>query len=323
MAILWREVQRQNFTNIQSFLEFVEITLPTPQKPSFPLNVPKRLASKIKKKDPLDPIFVQFFPSLQEEEKSPLFITDPVSDLSFQKKPKLLHKYQGRALLLCTSACAMHCRYCFRQNFPYETEVKTFEEELLWIQEDPTLEEIILSGGDPLSLSDETLKKLLVSLGEIPHVKRIRFHTRFPIGIPERIDTYFLNLLGACPKQIIFVIHSNHAQEWDAEILTALKEIQKIGIPVLCQTVLLKGVNDSEEALRNLFSLLTNHGILPYYLHQLDKVEGALHFEVKEKKGLELLEKVSRSLSGYAIPKYVQEIPGAFYKTPITSCPES
>ncbi len=317
MGVSWRAVQRQNFKEFASFLEFVELDLPSTKRVEFPLNIPRRLAQKIRKGNPYDPIFLQFFPSLKEEDKSPLFVLDPVQDGASQKSGKLLHKYQGRALLLCTSACAMHCRYCFRQHFPYETTEKSFNEELAQIQEDSSLEEIILSGGDPLSLSDRVLEDLIDRLDAIVHVKRIRFHTRFPMGIPERIDAEFLNILKKSRCQIVFVIHSNHAQEWDETIFQALKDVQKIGIPVLCQTVLLKGVNDSASALHDLFSLLANRGILPYYLHQLDKVEGASHFEVPEEHGLAIMEKLAKSLSGYALPRYVREIGGEPHKVAI------
>lgn len=318
-AIAWREIQRQNFTHWDKLTSFLELDLLLSHTPSFPLNLPLRLAKKIVKNTLDDPILLQFLPQEAETKKSPLFLIDPVNDRAFRKAPKLLHKYTGRALLICTSACAMHCRYCFRQHFDYETSDKAFRQELQILRDDPSITEIILSGGDPLSLSNAHLKGLIENLDAIPHLKRLRFHSRFPMGIPERIDAEFLNMLESIRLQTVFVIHSNHATEWDEDIFDALKKIQKLGIPVLCQTVLLKRINDTAQALHDLFSLLADHGIIPYYLHQLDPVEGAMHFEVSEEKGLELMKEISRSLSGYAVPRYVREIPGAASKTQITS----
>jgi EF-P beta-lysylation protein EpmB len=321
---LWRQIQRLNFTDWHKLICYLgfdeEEALKVVQKRSgFPLNLPLRLAEKIKKKNWQDPLLLQFLPTLEEEKPSALFVLDPVSDASFQKTPKLLHKYNGRALLVCTSACAMHCRYCFRRHYDYETSAKTFEPELAAIRADSSLTEILLSGGDPLSLSDQDLGSLLQRLGTIPHVKRIRFHTRFPMGIPERITDSFLELLASCTQQVIFVIHCNHAHELDPAIFAALKKVQMLGIPLLSQSVLLKGVNDSVETLYNLFEALINQGILPYYLHQLDRVQGAAHFEVEQAVGLQLLRELQSRLPGYAVPKYAREEPFKPHKTLINS----
>ncbi|MDB6081660.1 MAG: KamA family radical protein, partial [Chlamydiia bacterium] len=261
------------------------------------------------------PLFKQFVPLKKEGQNAEGFSIDPVQDISFRKEAKLLHKYEGRALIVTTSACAMHCRYCFRKNFPYETKEPTFEKELAILRADSSIQEVLLSGGDPLSLSDEALTSLLVEIEQIPHVRRIRFHTRFPIGIPERIDASFLQLLQECKKQIWFVIHSNHPQEFDEDIWQALKKIQKLGIPILNQSVLLKGVNDSVETLTALSEALVDHGVTPYYLHQLDRVQGTSHFEVTEEEGLRLMAAIQKQLPGYGVPKYVREIPGKASKT--------
>ncbi len=206
---------------------------------------------------------------------------------------------------------------CFRNGFDYLQNENFFEKELEAIENDPTLTEIILSGGDPLSLSNEQLSHLIQKLARIPHLKRLRFHTRFPIGIPERIDNGFLEILKQCRLQTFFVLHCNHPKELDAEIFQAMRSIQLLGIPVLNQAVLLKDVNDSPETLKELMQLLADHGITSYYLHQLDKAEGAAHFEVAEEKGRELITQIASSLSGYAVPKYVREIPGKTHKTPL------
>lgn len=317
---LWRKIQRENFTRISSLLQYLEIE---DQKqiwsdPRFVLNLPKRLAEKIQKNTLHDPILLQFVPLIDEKVTASGFVLDPVGDQGFCKTGKILQKYCGRALILTTSACAMHCRFCFRQNFPYETAVTLFEKEIEFLQKDASIEEVILSGGDPLSLSDQTLSSLFGALEKIPHIKRVRFHTRFPIGIPERIDESFLALLENCKKQIFFVIHCNHPLELDEDVQNCLKKIQKLGIPVLSQSVLLKGVNDQEEVLFELCQKLVNIGAIPYYLHLLDLVVGAQHFMVTDERAVTLIKYLQDHLSGYAIPKLVREVAGQKSKTRIS-----
>jgi len=318
---LWQTILRQNITCVNQLADFLELSLEQKaqlvQHPTFALNIPLRLVQKMQKGTLEDPLFKQFVPLQKEQEYHSLFIADPVCDESFRKGKKLLHKYEGRALLLCTSACAMHCRYCFRQNFNYETEDKLFEKELAWLKQDLAIHEVILSGGDPLSLSSRRLASILLTLAEFSHIRRIRFHTRFPIGIPERIDQEFLDLIAQLPQQVYFVIHCNHPHELDQDIFKHLKPLQKLGCILLNQSVLLKGVNDDPQTLKLLCETLVNEGILPYYLHQLDRVNGAAHFEVTQERGRQLIKEIAQSLSGYAIPKYVQEIAGEPYKTPL------
>ncbi len=316
LGLKWRKIQKENFTNLDTLGKFLELDLS--YSSPFPLNLPRRLASKIKKGTLNDPILKQFLP-VDEEENPPLsYLDDPVCDTSFQKTPRLLQKYRGRALLITTSACAMHCRFCFRQNYPYDPNTD-FSKELEILRNDPTITEIILSGGDPLSLSDVTLKRVVENLEAIPHLKLLRFHTRFPIGIPERITDSFLEILKTSRLQTIFVIHVNHPRELDDEIFAALKKISSLGIPLLCQSVLLSGVNDDFETLKTLFITLATGGIIPYYLHQLDHVKQGHHFEVSTEKGLKLMEKLRGELPGYAVPKFVQEIPFKNSKTPLPS----
>ncbi|MCK4934008.1 MAG: KamA family radical SAM protein [Simkaniaceae bacterium] len=314
-TIKWREIQRNNFTKwdkLQTFLELKNCEIPDVK---FPLNIPFRLAQKMQKGILDDPILKQFLPSKEELLLDPQFTIDPIGDLKSVRSEKLLHKYHGRALLLCTSACAMHCRYCFRQNFPYETRILDYSKELKIIAKDRSIKEIILSGGDPLSLSDERLKNLILSLDAIKHLKILRFHTRFPIGIPERISETFLTLLQNLRLQVVFVIHTNHKNELDSDIFGALKAVQRLGVPVLSQTVLLKGINDNLRALTELFEALIRNGIIPYYLHKLDRVWGATHFEVPKEKGSQLIKNLRATLPGYAVPRYVEEIAGEKSKT--------
>lgn len=318
-APLWRKIQKENFTKLEPLLEFLQFSSDQQNKllssPRFNLNLPRRLAEKIAKNDLNDPLFRQFVPLHEETLSTPGFTLEPVLDQEFRKSKKILHKYKQRALLITTSACAMHCRYCFRQNFPYETTTAGFEDEISYIKNDPTLSEVILSGGDPLSLSDKSLESLLSQLDAITHIKRIRFHTRFLIGIPERIDSSFLKILQQVHKQIIFVIHVNHPNEIDADVTVALKNLQKLGIPILNQSVLLQGVNDLGETLLALSEKLISIGVTPYYLHLLDKVEGAAHFNVSEEKGKELIEYIRENLSGFGVPRLVREEPGKPSKT--------
>ena len=320
--IPWRNIQRKQLNRVEALMDFLQLSTAQRErvalKPEFPLLVPLRLAEKMAKKTLEDPIVKQFLP-LKEELLTALdgFVLDPVADATFRKSPKFLQKYLGRGLILCTSACAMHCRYCFRKNFDYETDQHGFEEEIELISQDTSLKEVILSGGDPLSLSNEQLGLLISQIEKIPHIKRLRFHTRFPIGIPERIDQGFLEILTKTSLQRYIVIHCNHVKELDADILDAMKALQGIGCIILNQSVLLKDVNDDSATLIDLCETLVNHSILPYYLHQLDPVSGSNHFQVAEERGLYLIKEISKVLPGYAVPKYVREIAGSPCKTPM------
>lgn len=316
---LWRLIQKENFTRIPPLLEFLQISNVSHvwDDPKFVLNLPRRLAEKIQKNCLDDPILLQFVPLISEKIEATGFVLDPVGDQGFCKTGKILKKYRGRALILTTSACAMHCRFCFRQNFPYVTKLSSFDEEIDFLNNDSTIEEVILSGGDPLSLSDQSLSNLLDRIDPISHIKRIRFHTRFPIGIPERIDDSFLQILKKSSKMIYFVIHCNHPLELDADVIHSFNKIRHLGIPILSQSVLLKGVNDQEQILFDLFQKMVNCGILPYYLHQLDFVIGAQQFAVSDQRALELIQYIEENLSGYAIPRLVREIAGRKSKTRI------
>lgn len=323
MPSLWKKIIKTNLTKWNELADFLCLDetkrkqlLP---KSPFPLKLPKRLAEKIEKNNLDDPILKQFLPIHKEEEKKEGFVLHPLQEQSFQQSPRFLKKYQKRALLLTSSACAMHCRYCFRRHFPYESSRLQYGKEIELIKKDKSISEIILSGGDPLSLDDKSLQELLNALEKINHLQLIRFHSRFPIGIPERIDDSLINLLHKCSKKIIFVIHCNHPDELDEDIVFSLQKLQEIGIPLLCQSVLLRGVNDNISILEKLSYALITHGVIPYYLHQLDPVEGGAHFHVDEKIGLDLIQKLKEVVPGYALFRYVKEIPGKPYKVEITS----
>lgn len=315
----WRDIFKNNFRRWDLLADFLHLDENNRQNvlknSSFALNVPVRLATKMAKNDLSCPVLKQFLPTIHEEKSALAFVKDPVQDNQFRCSSKLLQKYEGRVLIIASGACAMHCRYCFRQNYDYDCEKKGFEKEIAIIKEDTSLHEVILSGGDPLSLSNRSLNELIDQLNDIPHIKRIRFHTRFPIGIPERIDQEFVDMLANSRIQIWFVIHSNHPNELDDDVLNHLGLLRKRGILVLNQAVLLKGVNDNIETLYSLCRRLSDNGILPYYLHQLDKVSGAAHFEVEESLGRQLIKELNERLPGYAVPKYVREIAGEKHKT--------
>lgn len=318
-AAMYQKILRQNFVCFEKLADFLllndEQRGRLTARPNFPLKLPMRLAQKIEKGTLDDPILKQFLPTIDEEADLAGFVLDPVGDRHSQKTERLLHKYHGRVLLVTTGVCAMHCRYCFRQNFSYGEGEATFQNELRYIRDEITIREVILSGGDPLSLPNRVLRGLLKALSGIPHVKHIRFHSRFPLGIPERIDGEFLSILEGLPQHIWFVLHCNHARELDRDIADAMGTLKKQGVTLLNQAVLLKGVNDSLEALKTLSEALLDCGILPYYLHQLDRVRGTFHFEVEEKRGLQLIDQLKAVLPGYAVPRYVKEIAGEASKS--------
>ncbi|HEU64932.1 MAG: L-lysine 2,3-aminomutase [Candidatus Anoxychlamydiales bacterium] len=307
----------KSFTNINKLIKFLKIDKKNQKKillrSDFPLLLPYSLAKKIKKNDLTDPIFRQFVPLTDEILKKPGYIKDPLSEKKF-KRSKLLKKYNSRALIITTNACLMHCRYCFRKHAEKFSN-KNFDKEIGLIKKDKTITEIILSGGDPLTLSNNQIENLLKKLDKISHIKILRFHTRYVISDPKRIDQNFIKILKNIKKQIIFVFHINHPREIDSTLIKATQKLKKQNILLFNQSVLLKGVNDDFETLKNLNLKLIEIGIIPYYLHQLDKVEGSKHFEVPIKKGKELIKMLHENLSGYLIPKYVREIPNKKCKT--------
>ena len=310
-----------NFTDIDKLISFLQIDQKNEKQilktSSFKLNLPARLAEKIKKNDPSDPIFKQFVPTKEETKKSEGFSTDPLCEQDFQENNFLIQKYHNRALLITSQSCAMNCRFCFRRYFPYKQ--TSLKEKITAIDKhiakNKNLNEIILSGGDPLSLNNKELKEIFSHLNAISHLTRIRLHTRFLTAFPERIDEELLRILSDTDKQIIFVIHANHPSELDEEIFASIKKLQKLTIPVFSQTILLKGINDNPSTLNDLYNLLTNKGVIPYYLHQLDKVAGARHFEVPVAKGKTIVKKLRQINSGYAVPAYVKEEPHKTSKT--------
>lgn len=291
----------------------------TAQK-GFALKVPDAFLQRIRQGDPGDPLLLQVWPSREEELDVPGYHHDPVGDGAATLTPGLLQKYRGRALLVTTGACAIHCRYCFRRHFPYHEhrdEEESWQSALAQIRSDPTLTEIILSGGDPLTLSNRRLASLLAQLGEIPHLKRMRIHTRIPVVMPRRLDEPLGNLLARYASSLVMVVHANHARELDAQVHDTLWELRHNNIVLLNQSVLLRGVNDAADRLIALSERLFECGVLPYYLHQLDPVAGAAHFQVSDETAVALLEAMRCALPGYLVPQLVREQEGEPYKRPI------
>jgi EF-P beta-lysylation protein EpmB len=287
----------------------------------FALRVPRGYVARMRRADARDPLLLQVLPSAAELVAASGYVADPVGDLGSRAVPGLLHKYQGRALLVTTGACAVHCRYCFRRHFPYGEESALrggWEPALQQLRSDTSINEVILSGGDPLSLSDRRLRQLTDALQEMSHVRRLRIHTRYPVVLPERVDTGLLDWLAGMRLQKVVVVHANHANEIDASVRLACRRLAQAGVILLNQSVLLAGVNDSVDALAHLSEALFETQVLPYYLHVLDKVQGAAHFDLPAERALALHAELAARLPGYLVPRLVREVPGAPAKLPVT-----
>ncbi|WP_019623721.1 MULTISPECIES: EF-P beta-lysylation protein EpmB [Thioalkalivibrio] len=285
----------------------------------FRVRIPRSYLARMRKGDPRDPLLLQVLPQLRETEEHPGFVADPVGDHDALAAPGLVHKYHGRVLLLTTGACAVHCRYCFRREFPYAEHNASREDwapALAYIKADPSIREVILSGGDPLSLTDHRLADLLRRLEAIPHLERLRIHTRLPVVLPERVDDQLLGWLGTGRLHHVLVLHANHPQEFADPAAPALARLRERGITLLNQAVLLAGINDDPDTLCELQEAGFRHGILPYYLHLLDRTRGTAHFEVAEHRAIELHRALQARLPGYLVPRLVREIPGQPGKTP-------
>jgi L-lysine 2,3-aminomutase len=299
---------------------------------TFGLRVPRSYLRRIRPGDPGDPLLRQVLPLGAELAPAPGFVSDPVDEQAALRAPSLLQKYAGRALIITTSVCAVHCRYCFRREFPYSEAAeglaggapapaslagRRFSEALDEIAGDPTIEEVILSGGDPLSLSDERLASLTTALSAMPHIQRIRLHTRTPIVLPSRVDEGLSTWLRSVRRPLVVVLHANHPNEIDDDVLAACTRLRASGAVLFNQSVLLQGVNDDPEVLAALSRRLFEVGVLPYYLHVLDRVRGAAHFDVAEERAQEIAGQLAALLPGYLVPRLVRERPGQPAKVPL------
>ncbi len=291
---------------------------------SFGLRVTRSFLARMRRGDVHDPLLRQVLPLGEELLETAGFTADPLGEEAARRAPQLLQKYAGRALLITTEACAVHCRYCFRREFAYSppdtgSPGSRWGEALQVIAQDASIEEVILSGGDPLSLSDARLTQLTDALAGIPHVKRLRVHTRQPLVLPSRVDDGLLAWLRGIRLPVVMVLHINHPNEIDGQVRAACAALRSTGVTLLNQSVLLRGVNDDVDTLQRLSCALMEAGVLPYYLHLQDRVRGTAHFEVDESVARQLIDGLMRRLSGYLVPKLVREVAGAASKSPVSA----
>ena len=318
----WQEALRNAIRTPRELIEALELDpawAPVMDGPDddFPMLVPRSFAARMRKGDPHDPLLRQVLPDGAERITAPGFEADPLQEQRFARAG-VVRKYSGRALLIASGACPVHCRYCFRRNFPYADQLASRQR---WtgavdaLSADTQVTEVILSGGDPLTLTNEAIGELIRAMENVASVQTLRFHTRFPIIIPERVDAGLVDTLAATRLRTVFVVHCNHANEIDASVRRALADLKAAGAQLLNQSVLLKGVNDNEDDLAELSQRLFDAGVLPYYLHLLDPVAGAAHFDVAPARGRALVAGLRRRLPGYLVPRLAREVPGESSKT--------
>ena len=321
-AASWQQVMKDAVRDVGELCRLLDLPQrfadqATEAAHDFPLFVPRPFLARMRRGDANDPLLRQVLPLDAETILAEGFTLDPVADAAASLQPGLLQKYHGRALIVTTGACAVHCRYCFRRHFPYHEAPRSlsqWEPAIKRIINDESIHEVILSGGDPLTLVDDLLARFADRLNDIPHLARLRVHTRLPIVIPQRVTDELLDWLTSTRLTPIVVVHANHPAEIDHEVAAAVGRLIGAGIPVLNQAVLLRGVNDDAETLADLCERLINLRVMPYYLHQFDRVAGAAHFEVPIARGREIIRRLQSRLPGYAVPRYVQEVPGAPHK---------
>ncbi|HLB58360.1 MAG TPA: EF-P beta-lysylation protein EpmB [Gammaproteobacteria bacterium] len=315
----WQKALTQAITDPKELLELLELDPHLLNEAylaakSFPLKVPRGFVARMQKNNLFDPLLQQILPIGAELDEVTGFSRDPLQEKNVNPLSGLLHKYHGRVLLTLTGACGIHCRYCFRRDFPYEKNnpgTAGWNQALDYIAKDQTITEVILSGGDPLVVSDTALNNFTQQLAVIPHLKRLRLHSRMPIVVPERITPEFIHSITPPALKTILVVHCNHPQEINEDVIQAMHLLTGSGIVLFNQTVLLKGINDNVETLIALSETLFAGGIQPYYLHVLDKIQGAAHFDLSRARALQLHQGMKERLSGYLVPQLVCEQPGA------------
>jgi len=317
----WREAIRDPRELLRQLgLDPVALGVSDEAAGQFAVRVPQGFAARMRHGDRHDPLLRQVLPITDELKVVPGFSLDAVGDGAAKKATGVIQKYRGRALLVTTGSCAINCRYCFRRHFDYGTENAAREgwrDAVDAIAQDPDIDEVILSGGDPLSLATHKLVELTQALKQIPHLRRLRIHSRLPVVLPERVDEELVQWIASLPWPVAFVIHANHANEFDATMDAAMARLRAAGATLLNQAVLLRGVNDSIEALQALSERSFAAGVLPYYLYQVDRVEGVAHFEVADDTAKDLHAQLTARLSGYLVPKLVREISGDSSKRPV------
>ena len=320
----WQQAWRDAVRDPRELLALLGLdgVVPAPEAATeaFALRVPRGFVGRMRHGDPHDPLLRQVLPLDEELRPVPGFDLDAVGDAQAGAGQGVIRKYAGRALLVATGSCAVHCRYCFRRHFPYAEQSAAaggWQGAVEAIAADPSLHEVILSGGDPLSLATPKLAELTAALAGIAHVRRLRIHTRLPVVLPERVDAALVDWIAALPWPVAVVVHANHAREFDAEVDAAMAHLRAAGALLLNQAVLLRGVNDSLDAQAALHERSFAAGVLPYYLHQLDRVAGAAHFEVDDAAALALHAAMRDRLPGYLLPRLVREVAGDASKRPL------
>lgn len=314
----WQGHLRDSVKSTQELAELLDLStqrLTWISKSDFPLFVPKTFIRRMEIGNPQDPLLRQIVPIEDESRVVDGFSVEPLNETKFSPSTGLIQKYYGRVLVITSSVCPVHCRYCFRRHFPYKDfQGDSLSRALDYVAADQSIQEVILSGGDPLSVRDSVLENFIQRLAQFEHVRILRFHTRFPIMIPQRITARLLECFAATSLNIVVVVHANHANEIDQDVETASVALLRSRVQILNQSVLLKGVNDSREALIDLSYRLTDAKISPYYLHLLDRVQGAAHFEVSEARAKALVGEMQQRLPGYLVPRLVREEPGQLSK---------
>lgn len=320
---MWQQALKNLISNAEDLLRHLELDptrLPVAIEANFPLRVPMPFVERMQKNNPQDPLLLQVLCQKLESIITDGYVTDPLQEKQYSPVPGVIKKFQRRVLLTLTGSCAIHCRYCFRRHFPYQEHQVTgkyWRPVYNYLSQNEDINEIIFSGGDPLMLTNSQLDKILRDINQLDHVRIVRFHTRLPVVIPSRIDTALIEQLKNINKKIIFVYHINHPQELCSAIKEGAQQLLALGAHVYNQSVLLRHINDNVSTLQALSFGLIEHHIQPYYLHQLDKVQGAAHFYVPPSIGLKLHEQLREHLPGYLVPQYVQEVPGQNCKVPV------
>ncbi|MCI7352907.1 MAG: EF-P beta-lysylation protein EpmB [[Actinobacillus] rossii] len=323
---IWLEILNNAISDPEILLDKLNLSLDDFEQDSqarklFALRVPQPFIDRMEKGNKKDPLFLQVMTSAQEFLQVDGFVKDPL-DEQHNAAPNILHKYHNRLLLMVKNSCAINCRYCFRRHFPYNQNAgnkANWQKAIDYIYQNPQIEEVIFSGGDPLMAKDKELDWLIKQLENVPHLQRLRIHTRLPVVIPERITTKLCQILCEIRLQVVFVTHINHGNEIDANLTNALLNLKQTGITLLNQSVLLKGINDNAHTLKALGDALFRAGVLPYYLHLFDKVEGASHFYLEDEEAIKIYQELQAITSGYLVPKLAREIAGKPNKTLFSS----
>lgn len=319
--VSWQKILAQGFSDVDDLLNYLQ--LPTrlgseTAQQSFKTRVPRGFAARMQKGNPVDPLLLQVLAVQEELVPMAGYGRDPLEESTSNPLQGLIHKYKGRVLVTLTGTCAVNCRFCFRRHFPYQNNNpgrEGWNQVFDYIRKDASIHEVILSGGDPMLASEAVMDLFLTTLAAIPHLRSVRFHTRIPVVLPERLDNTLLNQLAACSLRKIVVLHCNHAQEIDASVQQACTDLKKAGCHLLNQSVLLKGVNDDAKTLADLSERLFDCQVLPYYLHLLDKIAGSAHFDMPEERALAIFHQLQTLVPGYLLPRLAREEAGFLHKT--------